>query len=43
MRFVFSPPAEEATGLLTTTAAHSYFERVLPQVLEPLDASTSSE
>jgi uncharacterized protein DUF4032 len=27
----------------TTAAAHSYFERVLPQVPEPLDTSTSSE
>jgi hypothetical protein len=27
----------------TTAAAHSYFERVLPQVPEPLDTSASSE
>ena len=40
-RWYMSEHAERDVG--TTAAAHSYFERVLPQVPEPLDTSTSSE
>jgi hypothetical protein len=47
LRFVFTPPAEEAAGrgaagrdVGTTAAARSYFKRILPEAPEPMETTT---